>query len=111
MRATRLAHQGHCVADQLYPRTKGILEVNGEAFHSDDLTFKKETGRTAALESMGYRVITFTYDQVADLENYDSIIAQRAETLGMTLANRTTGFLKRRNELHGKLFPTGRRTV
>lgn len=110
-RATRLAHQGHCVADQLYPRTKGILEVNGEAFHSDDLTFKKETGRTAALESMGYRVITFTYDQVADLENYDSIIAQRAETLGMTLANRTTGFLKRRNELHGKLFPTGRRTV
>lgn len=103
--AVRLAHQGHCVADQLYTETKGILEINGEAFHSDDLTFKKETGRTAALESMGYRVASFTYDQISDLENYDSIIAQRAETLGLPLANRTAAFLHRRDDLHKKLFP------
>lgn len=109
--AIKLANQRHCIADQLYPDTNGIIEVNGEAFHSDDLTFKKETGRTAALESMGYHVVTFTYDQVADLENYDSIIAPRAEALGMGLANRTVGFLKRRNELHKKLFPMGRRPV
>lgn len=43
----------------------GVVEVNGEGFHSDDLTFKKETGRTAALESMGYSVVSFTYDQVS----------------------------------------------
>ena len=106
--ALRLAYQGHCIVDQLYPSTMGVVEVNGEGFHSDDLTFKKETGRTAALESMGYSVVSFTYDQVSDLEKYDSLIAQRAETLGLKLANRTASFLDRRNTLHGKLFPASR---
>ncbi len=106
--ALNLAYQGHCVVDQLYPSTMGVVEVNGEGFHSDDLTFKKETGRTAALESMGYSVVSFTYDQLSDLEKYDSLIAQRAETLGLKLANRTASFLDRRNTLHGKLFPASR---
>ena len=34
--------------------------------------------------------------------------AQRAETLGLKLANRTASFLDRRNTLHGKLFPASR---
>ncbi|VWM23157.1 Uncharacterised protein [Collinsella intestinalis] len=63
---------------------------------------------TAALESMGYSVVSFTYDQVSDLEKYDSLIVQRAETLGLKLANRTASFLDRRNTLHGKLFPASR---
>ncbi len=86
----------------------GVDEVNGEGFQSDDLTFKKETARTAALESMGYSVVSFTYYKVSDLENYDSIIAQRAETLGLKLANRTASVLARRNTLHGKLVPASR---
>lgn len=106
--ALKLAYQGHCVVDQLYPGTMGVVEVNGEGFHSGDLTFKKEMGRTAALESMGYRVVSFTYDQVSDLEKYDSLIEQRAETLGLKLANRTASFLDRRNTLHEKLFPASK---
>ncbi len=106
--AFKLAYQGHCVVDQLYPSTMGVVEVDGEGFHSDDLTFKKETGRRAALESMGYNVVSFTYDQVSDLEKYDSLIEQRAEILGLKLANRTASFLNRRNALHGKLFPASR---
>lgn len=106
--ALKLAYQGHCVVDQLYPSTMGVVEVNGEGFHSGDLTFKKETGRIAALESMGYSVVCFTYDQVSDLEKYDSLIEQRAKTLGLKLANRTASFLNRRNTLHGKLFPTSK---
>lgn len=92
------------MADQLYTETKGVLEVEGEAYHSTDLTFKRETGRAAALESMGYHVVSFTNDQVADLKNYDAIIGRRAEVLGLPLANRTAAFLKRRNALHAQIF-------
>ena len=102
--AQRLSGQRFCVADQLYTETKGVLEVEGEAYHSADLTFKRETGRAAALESMGYHVVSFTNDQVADLKNFDAIIGRRAEVLGLPLANRTAAFLKRRNALHTQIF-------
>lgn len=102
--AGKLGHQSFCVADQLYEQVKGVLEVESEAYHSKDLTFKREIGRAAALESMGYRVISFTNDQVADLENYDAVIGRKAEMLGLPLANRTATFLARRNALHAKIF-------
>lgn len=102
--AQRLGNQSYCVADQLYAGTGGVLEVDGEEYHSKGLDFKRETGRAAALESMGYHVVAFTNDQIADLNNYDAVIERRAETLGLPLATRTAAFLERRNVLHAKIF-------
>lgn len=100
----KLGNQSYCVADQLYTRTRGVLEVDGEGYHSRDLSFKRETGRVAALESMGYHVVTFTNDQIADLNNYDAVIRHRAEALGLPLATRTAAYLERRNVLHAAVF-------
>lgn len=100
-----LAHQTYCVADLLWPSLRSIVEIDGELFHTDRQGFKQETGRQAALESMGYTVANLTYEQLAYLERYDLIIPAYAKKLGLPLQKRTSAFLKRRTKLHTSLFP------
>lgn len=103
-----LSGQGFCVADQLWEGRASILEVNGEANHADSLGFKVASNRTPALEHLGYRVCEITYDQLANLEKYDIVIAGIAKRLDLPLQRRTPAFLKRRDRLHRELFTTFR---
>lgn len=102
--ASKLAHQSFCIADMFWPSHKADLEVQGEEYHADDLGFKLETGRNAALESMGHAVAELTYEQMADLDLWDTILPTLAAKTGFGLSRRTSTFLKRREELHFELF-------
>lgn len=102
--ARALAHRQFCIADFLWKDRLGDLEVNGEAFHADARGFAVESGRRAALESMGYHVVDINHEQMANLELFDAMLPAMARALGFPLQERTPAFLKRRDELHRELF-------
>lgn len=93
-----------CVADLVWPDRKVIIEANGFKFHADRMGFLEMTGRTSALESMGYTVVDITYGQMADLTQFDVKLDRIASALGLNLRKRTREFLEKRNELHAALF-------
>lgn len=102
--AAALAHSTHCYADMLWRDKRSVLEVHGEGFHADEQGFRIATGRTPALESMGYAVGEITDGQMRDLEVFDTLVETLARKLDMPLQPRTPAFLKRRGALHRALF-------
>lgn len=104
LEARALAHRQFCIADFLWKDRLGDLEVNGEAFHADARGFAVESGRRAALESMGYRVVDINHEQMANLELFDTMLPAMAKALGFPLQERTPAFLRRRDALHRELF-------
>lgn len=102
--AAALAHAPHCFADGLWEGRKKVLEVLGEAFHADGRGFRLVSGRTAALESMGYTVAELIDEQLRRLELFDALLPSLAAKLGFGLAERTPAFLRRREALHHELF-------
>lgn len=93
-----------CVADLVWPDRKVIIEANGFKFHADRMGFFEMTGRTSALESMGYTVVDITYGQMADLTQFDVKLNRIASALGLNIRKRTKEFLEKRSELHEALF-------
>ena len=104
--ARALAGNRYCIGDMVFPLAKAVIEVNGFAFHADRQGFSIQSGRTAALKSMGYRVIDLNYQQLSNLEQLDSLLPAIAHDLGLPLRPKTTTFLKRREILHTNLFDT-----
>lgn len=102
--ARALAHTPFCVADCLWPENHAVLEVLGEAYHSDEYGFKLASGRTAALESMGYKVAEIINEQMADLSLLDALLPSLAEKLGFSYVAPSVAFLRRRDRLHRELF-------
>lgn len=104
--ARLISHQTYAICDQLWPESKMVIELDGEAYHADDMGFKRSSGRKAALEHLGYTVQEITYDQVSDISKYDVIVRIAAERLGLPLGKRTNAFRKRQRDLHRELFHT-----
>ena len=104
--ARALSHMDYCIADALWKENRSILEVLGEAYHADREGYRVASGRTAALECMGYSVAELPYNQMSNLELFDAVLPSLANKLGFSLCNRTVGFLERRNSLHASLFGT-----
>lgn len=102
--ASKLAGMSYCVADMLWPKQHVIAEVDGFSFHADRDGFFEHSGRRAALEADGYRVIDINYEQVVHLEQWDSMITMLAGALGRRPQARSTRFLQHRDELHDQLF-------
>ena len=102
--ARRLAGMRCCVADMLWPKQRVVVEVNGLSFHADRDGFIEHSGRRAALEADGYRVIDINYTQAAHLEQWDLLAITLAKALGRRPQARTARFLHNRDELHSQLF-------
>lgn len=80
------------------------IELNGRAFHADERGFSLESGRRAALEAMGYRVLEITHGQMEDYDSFETISLSFADVLGFREAPRTSAFCKRRKELHRRVM-------
>lgn len=102
--AKRLAGTTYAIADAVWMEQRTILEVNGFGSHADRQGFHEQEGRTAALEHMGFTVLSLTYPQMEDLELFESRTQTLAQRLGFPLKSRTRAFLTRREGLHRELF-------
>lgn len=102
--ARRLAGTTYAIADAVWMKQRIILEVNGFGSHADRQGFHEQEGRTAALEHMGFTVVSLTYPQMEDLELFEARTQTLAERLGFPMKSRTRAFLTRREGLHRELF-------
>lgn len=103
-KAQVLAHQKTCVADALDSQHELVFEANGEAYHADRHGFAEQSGRRAALETMGYTVMNITNDMLNDLERLDAFLTSIEMQTGIHLREKSVAFLGRREKLHGELF-------
>jgi very-short-patch-repair endonuclease len=85
IRAARLPHPvtnthvaGH-EADALWPERRLIAEVDGWAYHGSREAFERDRRRDAALQAAGYRVVRFTWRQLADEPH--AVVARLAQLL------------------------------
>lgn len=95
---------GSCVGDMVWEHPRAIIEVNGFEYHADRNGFFIQSGRTAALQSMGYVVLDVNYRQIADLDQFETMLSVFSDMLGFPLHTRTKTFLARREELHRLLM-------
>lgn len=81
-----------------------MFEANGEAYHADRHGFTEQSGRRAALETIGYTVMDITNDMINDLERFDAFLTSIEMQTGIHLRDKSVAFLGRREKLHGELF-------
>lgn len=103
-KAQALAHQKTCVADALDSQHELVFEANGETYHADRHGFTEQSGRRAALETIGYTVMDITNDMINDLERFDAFLTSIEMQTGIHLRDKSVAFLGRREKLHGELF-------
>lgn len=100
----KLAGRDWCSCDELWDDLKVDIELNGRAFHADERGFSLESGRRAALEAMGYRVLEITHGQMEDDDSFETISLSFADVIGFREAPRTSAFCKRRKEFHRQVM-------
>ncbi len=61
------------VVDLLFEEAKVVVEIDGRAYHSDDLAFQRDRVRQNRLVAAGYTVLRFTWDDVVN--NPDRLVA------------------------------------
>lgn len=103
-RARELSGTSSCIGDQVWENPRAVIEVNGLEYHADRDGFRIHSGRTAALQSMGYSVLEIDYQQMSDLTRFDTVIETFSRILGFPLQKRTARFLAKRDVLHQALF-------
>lgn len=99
-----LAGRAWCSCDEVWPDAKVDIEVNGESFHADERGFQLESGRRAALEAMGYRVLEVTSTQMANFDSLEVLAFSFSDVLGFHGAPRDARFCTRRRKLHEEVM-------
>lgn len=94
-----VSSQGYAICDALWEDRSAVLEVLGEEYHADSLGFKYQTGRSTALEHLGYTVREVTYDQLHHADKLEVVLQTLSRAFGMPLHERTRSFLARRERL------------
>ena len=70
---------GRWEVDALYPEHRLAIEIDGFRYHSTRASFERDRRKDAELTALGYRVLRFTYRQLADEPLY--VAATIAPTL------------------------------
>lgn len=103
--------QRSCVLDISWPDGPSILkgccvEIDGAAFHDDSLIdpnklrdTNRDSARRAALAHMGVEVVTLSWSQLADLEQWDIAMDLVYQKLDMRRPAPSAAFLEKRNTL------------
>ena len=102
-RERAVSGQDSCVCDALWEHKNAVLEVMGEEFHADKLGFKLQSGRTTALEHLGYTVREVTHGQLVHPDRYEVAVENLSAAFGIPLAKRGKAFRSRQRELHKAL--------
>ncbi len=66
------------IADVLFARVKLIVEIDGRAWHSDEIRFQRDRTRRNDLVNSGYTVLRFTWDDLIRRPTYVVSTVRRA---------------------------------
>ena len=100
--ARAIAQQSHAEGDLCWKDCKLDIEYNGDV-HADPIRMKRDAGRRAGIEHMGWRVITITGPQVFDINAFEIVAKEAAKRMRKRLRNETLGMTSTRCELHNEL--------
>lgn len=78
------------IVDLLFGEARVVVEIDGRAYHSDDIAFQRDRSRQNRLISAGYRVLRFTWDDL--VVRPDLVVA----TVRQALAAQESGSLRPR---------------
>jgi len=85
---------GRHEVDFLWPAPELVVEVDGYAFHSSRSAFERDRRRDAELALRGFRVLRFTWRQIAG--EPQAVVATLAVALAFTPGGRPPGRARRR---------------
>lgn len=103
-KASKIAGVPSCVGDEVWDHERAVLEINGFEYHADRDGFLIQSGRPAALRSMGYKVLDINHDQMKDPLKFETMLEVFSSELGFPLQKRSVKFIMRRAQLHDLLF-------
>ena len=106
--ARKLAGGKYCVGDAVWNKDRVVLEANGYDYHSDDDGFYTKSGRTSALQSLGYTVHEINYAQFKDQIQYEAIVRSICASIGVDEQTRTKTFKERNRALREHLLGKNR---
>ena len=66
------------IADVLFARAMLIVEIDGRAWHSDEIRFQRDRTRQNDLVNAGYTILRFTWDDLIRRPNYVVSTVRRA---------------------------------
>ena len=94
-----IAQASHAEGDLCWRDCTLDIEYNGDV-HADPARMKRDAGRRAGIEHMGWRVITITGPQVFNIEAFEVIARDVARHMHRRLHSKTLGMTSARCELH-----------
>lgn len=106
--ARKLAGGKYCVSDAVWHESRAVLEANGYDYHTDDDGFYTKSGRTSALQSLGYTVHEINYAQFKDQIQYEAIVRSICSSIGIDEQTRTKTFKERNGALRKYLLGKNR---
>ncbi|MCI1259612.1 MAG: hypothetical protein LKG13_02910 [Atopobiaceae bacterium] len=103
-RARSIARRSYCVADLFWEEAGIDVEYHGADFHTGLSRLESDTGRQAALESMGIKVIGVSNAQLEDPSALDGIASMLAQRLCLRLRGTRYDLDERRRRLRWDLL-------
>ena len=107
-KAARIADQRSCYADLYFEDTHNsrglIVECQSRMIHDNLESLISDSDRTAALQQMGFDVLTLTYDQISYPDNFDIVVKMIFKKLGRRYAEKSDKQLKTQADLRRELF-------
>lgn len=109
-------NQSTCVVDITWPDGQRVrrgccVEVDGAAFHDDSKIdpsklrgTNTDSARRAALAHMGLEVVTISWSQLENLEQWDTAVDVMYKHLGLTRRPLSAACLIKRQQLHDELL-------
>ena len=90
----KLADRSHCACDLCWPDVHLCLEYDSDLHHADPERRRSDARRRNTLLSLGFTVVTVTYDQVADSASFNRLARQTAKQAGKRLRLRDPEFTR-----------------
>lgn len=107
-RAREILDQERCYIDLLFSGPEGCpgvaVECQGRSVHGTSGQAVKDVRRVAALEAMGYRVLSITYDMISNAAACHQMVHLLAEKMGVPYRDKTEFLLKKEIDLRAELF-------
>ena len=102
--ARKVAQRQYCEGDLCWGgNIKLDIEYHGDV-HVGSAPMRSDVGRELGIERMEWKVITVTYPQVVNIDQFEVVASEAAKRLGKRLYKKDMGMTQKRMRLHDELY-------